>query len=161
MEEKMTPHEKRAAELFLSGAGCSQAVFCAFCDLHGIDTDTAARLTSSMGGGIGRQREVCGALSGAVLAAGLLYGFGLDHTGAEKTAHYARVREISSLFREELGSIVCREILAARMGKNAPSDAPVPEPRTAEFYSRRPCLDAVRLAARVLDGYIERNRINN
>ena len=63
MEEKMTPHEARAAELFLSGAVCAQAVFCAFCDLHGLDFETASRLSSSMGGGVGRLREVCGAFS--------------------------------------------------------------------------------------------------
>ena len=156
---EMTPHEARAAELFLSGAVCAQAVFCAFCDLHGIDYDTAARLSSSMGGGVGRMREVCGAFSGAAMAAGLLYGFGIPPAQGEKSEHYKRIQELGSLFAERWGSVVCRDILAARMGENAVSSHYVPEERSAEYYQKRPCLEAVRLAARLLDEYIEKHPI--
>lgn len=160
MEEKMTLHEARAAELFLAGAVCSQAVFCAFCDLHGIDFETASRLSSSMGGGFGRLREVCGAFSGAAMAAGLLYGFKLPPDQEEKIEHYERIQELGSRFSERWGSIVCRDILAAKMGESAVSTDHVPEERTPEYYAQRPCLEAVRLAARILDEYIENNPIN-
>jgi C_GCAxxG_C_C family probable redox protein len=159
MEEKMTPHEARAAELFLSGAVCAQAVFCAFSDLHGLDLETASRLSSSMGGGIGRLREVCGAFSGAAMVAGMLYGFEIPPDQSEKSAHYKRIQFLASHFSERWGSIVCRDILAARMGENAVSTEHVPDERTKEYYQRRPCLEAVRLAARILDEYIENNPI--
>ena len=159
MEEKMTLHETRAAELFLSGAVCAQAVFCAFCDLHGLDFETASRLSSSMGGGIGRLREVCGAFSGMAMTAGLLYGFSIPPEQGEKSEHYKRIQFLSSRFSERWGSIVCRDILAARVGESAVDTVPVPEERTKEYYSKRPCLEAVRLAARILDEYIENNPI--
>ena len=159
MEEKMTHHEARAAELFLSGAVCAQAVFCAFSDLHGLDFETASRLSSSMGGGIGRLREVCGAFSGVAMVAGMLYGFEIPPDQSEKSAHYKRIQFLASRFSERWGSIVCRDILAARMGENAVSTEHVPDERTKEYYQRRPCLEAVRLAARILDEYIENNPI--
>ncbi len=157
---QMTPHEARAAELFLSGAVCAQAVFCAFCDLHGLDFETAALLSSSMGGGVGRMREVCGAFSGAAMAAGLLYGFPIPPSQGEKSGHYRRIQELGARFSERWGSIVCRDILASRMGEKAVSSEPTPDERTPEYYAKRPCLEAVRLAARLLDEYIENYPIN-
>ena len=148
----MTKHEEIAGELFLSGAGCCQAVFCAFCDVHGLGRVQAARLASSMGGGVGRMREVCGAVSGAAMVMGLVYGFDYPPTGTEKADLYAAVQEMISPFRAEFGSVVCRDLLAS--AGCAVSGAPTPEARTAEFYARRPCLRAVRLAARCLDEYL-------
>ena len=112
-----------------------------------------------MGGGVGRLREVCGAFSGAAMAAGLLYGFSVPPAQGEKSEHYKRIQLLASRFSERWGSVVCRDILAARMGENAVSTDHVPEERTKEYYLKRPCLEAVRLAARILDEYIENNPI--
>ena len=142
-------HSMYAAELFLGGCNCAQAIVVAFADVTGLDRDFSARMSSSFGGGMGRLREVCGAVSGMLMVAGLLYGY--DDPGEKdcnKKAHYALVQELAGKFREEAGSIVCREIL-----KNPPSD-PNPTPRTAEFYAKRPCARLVMLAARILDAYI-------
>ena len=155
----MSPHEARAAELFLSGAVCAQAVLCAFCDIHGLDFETASRLSSSMGGGVGRLREVCGAFSGAAMAAGLIYGFSIPPAQGEKSEHYKRIQFLAGCFSERWGSVVCRDILATRMGENSVSTDHVPEERTKEYYQKRPCLEAVRLAARIRDEYIENNPI--
>lgn len=160
MEENMTPHEARAAELFISGAVCSQAVFCAFCDLHGLGFETASRLSSSMGGGFGRMREVCGAFSGAAMVAGMLYGFPAPPAQDEKIMHYSRIQELGSRFSERWGSVICRDILAAGMSGHEVSSEPIPEERTPEYYAKRPCLEAVKLAARLIDEYIENNPIN-
>ena len=142
-------HSIAAAELFLNGCNCAQAVVVAFSDVTGLDQDFSARLSSSFGGGMGRMREVCGAVSGMLMVAGLLYGYTDPGEGdCNKKAHYKLVQELSGKFREEVGSIVCREIL-----KNPPSD-PNPTPRTAEFYAKRPCARMVMLAARILDDYI-------
>lgn len=142
-------HGMKAAELFLQGYNCAQAVAVAFCDITGLEEEFSAKMASSFGGGMGRLREVCGAVSGMLMVAGLLYGYtdpGEDDE--KKKAHYALVQELCGSFREEVGSIVCREIL-----KNPPSD-PNPTPRTAEFYKQRPCARMVLLAGNILDDYI-------
>ena len=144
-------HSEYAAELFLKGYNCAQAVAVAFCDVTGLDADFTARMASSFGGGMGRMREVCGAVSGMLMVAGLLYGYDTPGDDVSKKKHYTLVQTLSGKFREEVGSIVCREIL-----KNPPSD-PNPTPRTAEFYKIRPCARMVSLAARFLDEYIAEN----
>ncbi len=143
-------HSSKAAELFLSGSNCSQAVVLAFSDLTGLEDHTAAKVSSAFGGGMGRMREVCGAVSGMLMVLGLLYGY--DDPGEKdcnKKALYRDVQGLAAQFREECGSIICREIL-----KN-PSADPNPTPRTAEFYKTRPCARMVMTAAKILDGYIE------
>ena len=144
-------HGLKAAELFLRGYNCAQAVVVAFGDVTGLEEKYAARLISSLGGGMGRMREVCGAVSGMLLVAGLLYGYDTPGDDVSKKNHYARVQYLAGQFREQVGSIVCREIL-----KNPPSD-PNPSPRTAEYYAKRPCARMVYLAGEILDRYIEEN----
>lgn len=142
-------HAYKAGELFLSGSNCAQAVVVAFSDITGMDEKTSARISSAFGGGMGRMREVCGAVSGMLMVLSLLYGY--EEPGendCNKKALYKEVQELAGKFREEVGSIVCREIL-----KNPPSD-PNPTPRTAEFYKKRPCARMVMTAARLLDEYI-------
>ena len=88
-------------------------------------------------------------VSGMLMVAGLLYGYeDPGENDCNKKAHYQLVQQLAGAFREEIGSIVCREIL-----KNPPSD-PNPTPRTAEFYKTRPCARMVMTAARILDEYI-------
>ena len=142
-------HSMKAAELFLSGSNCAQAVAVAFCDVTGLDEITASKLSSSFGGGFGRLREVCGAVSGMMMVLGMLYGYAdPGENDCSKKAHYQLVQQLAEEFRAECGSIICREIL-----KNPPSD-PNPTPRTAEFYKDRPCVHMVITAARILDKYI-------
>ena len=139
----------QAAELFLQGYNCAQAIAVAFSDVTGLDKDFSARMASSFGGGMGRMREVCGAVSGMLMVAGLLYGYDNPGDDVSKKAHYTLVQQLASAFREENGSIVCREIL-----KNPPSD-PAPSPRTAEYYAQRPCARMVYSAAEILDAYLK------
>ena len=144
-------HGMKAAELFLGGYNCAQAVAVAFCDVTGLEPDFAAKMASSFGGGMGRMREVCGAVSGMLMVAGLLYGYETPGDDVRKKEHYTRVQYLAGQFREQVGSIVCREIL-----KNPPSD-PNPTPRTEEFYKKRPCARMVLLAGQILDDYIKEN----
>lgn len=146
-------HSELAIENFKRGYNCSQSVVVAFCDVTGMTPHYAARLSSSFGGGMGRMREVCGAVSGMLLVAGLLYGYGTPGDDESKRAHYALVQELAGKFRDREHSIVCREIL-----KNPPSD-PNPTPRDADFYRRRPCARLVALAAQILDDYIREHPI--
>lgn len=141
-------HEIAAIERFLEGYNCAQAVAVAYGDVTGLTPDFSAKLASSFGGGMGRMREVCGAVSGMLMVAGLLYGYDTPGDDGRKKQHYQLVQDLAGKFREQAGSIICREIL-----KNPPSD-PNPTPRTAEFYKKRPCARMVALAARILDEYI-------
>ena len=125
----------------------------AFADLMDVEEAAAVRMASPFGGGMGRMREVCGAVSGMLMVAGLVYGYAVPGDDTVKREHYARVQELAGHFREEVGSIVCREIL-----KNPPSD-PNPTPRTAEFYKTRPCARMVLLAGQTLDRYLAEHPI--
>ena len=142
-----------AAELFENGYNCAQAVAVAFCDVTGLEPKAAAAMASSFGGGMGRMREVCGAVSGMLLVAGILYGYDTPGDDDRKKELYTQVQELAAGFQAECGSIVCREIL-----KNPPTD-PTPSPRTAEYYAKRPCARMVMGAANILDDYIKEHPV--
>lgn len=141
----------KAANLFLEGYNCAQAVAVAYSDLLGLTPEYTAKLASSFGGGFGRLREVCGAVSGMVMVLGALYGYDNADADETKKAHYTLVQELAGKFQEENGSIICRDIL-----KNPPSD-PAPSPRTAQYYAERPCARMVYTAAKILEEYIEKH----
>lgn len=147
---KMDDRKKKAAALFEEGYNCSQAVFLAFEDLHGIDRRTAAALSSSFGGGMGRLREVCGTVTGIFMTAGILYGYDDPKAVSEKAEHYARIQELAKAFEEENGSIICRELL----GLSVKRESPMPSERTAEYYKKRPCKELVVRAVNILEQYI-------
>ena len=146
-------HGNKAAELFLSGYNCSQAVAVAFCDVTGLTEKQAAKMSSAFGGGMGRMREVCGAVSGMLMVLSFLYGYDTPGDDAGKKVLYTQVQELAGAFRGANGSIICREIL-----KNPPSD-PNPTPRTADFYAKRPCARMVMTAAQLLDQFIEEHPV--
>lgn len=144
----------RALELFMEGFNCSQSVFTAFADRFGIDEDTAKRISAGLGGGVGRQREVCGAVSGAVMVLGSISA-AVDGDDAEgKKENYELVREFCDLFRERHGgTIICREMLKIMADKKEPA---TPDKRNAEYYAKRPCAKAVYDAAEILEEMIEK-----
>ena len=134
----MTRIEKAEA-LFRGGSNCAQAVFAAFADELGLEEELARRLACGLGGGLGRMREVCGAVSGAAMVLGMRHG-------PDKAKAYPLIQDFCAKFRAEAGSLVCRELLAG-----VPATAGgVPEPRTADYYRKRPCLGLVRLAVSLL-----------
>jgi C_GCAxxG_C_C family probable redox protein len=151
----MTRKEK-AVELFMNGANCAQAVAGAFADLMGMTEGAAMRLSSGFGGGVARQREVCGAVSGMVMVASALYGYDALDDDAVKAAHYRLIRTLCDTFRERWGSIVCRELVGA---KKSADTVPEPDPRTAEYYRQRPCAALVGTAAEILEKYITENPV--
>ena len=142
-----------AAELFVKGYNCAQAIAVAFCDEIGMTQDAAAKMASSFGGGMGGMREVCGAVSGMLLVAGILYGYDVPNDDVSKKAHYVRVQQLAGEFRQQIGTIICREIL------DNPSTDPNPSPRTEEYYRVRPCARMVYTAAQILDDYIRANPV--
>ncbi len=146
-------HQERAGELFTQGYNCAQAVLGAYAEELGLPLETAMKLSSSFGGGIGRMREVCGACSGMFMAAGLLYGYDTPETGEPKMELYKKIRELADRFKEENGSIICRELLGG-----SPEVGGTPEARTEQYYKKRPCVEYVRSAAAILEKFIEENK---
>lgn len=136
-----------ARELFLSGYNCCQSVFTAYSDLFGVERELALKLSCSMGGGMGRMREVCGAVSGMALVAGLACGNTDPKNQAAKTKNYEMVRKMADAFRAEHRSIICREILGLRAAEKSAA----PEERTEEYYRKRPCVRMVETAARIIE----------
>ncbi|MBQ4565255.1 MAG: C_GCAxxG_C_C family protein [Oscillospiraceae bacterium] len=148
-------HPELAKAYFEQGYNCAQAVFLAFSDLTGLEKSTALRLSSSFGGGMGRLREVCGAVSGMFMAAGLLYGTEEGSSQEDKAQHYARIRELAGAFQAQHGSYICRELLEGV--STTPGGAP--EARTEHYYKKRPCSRLCYDAAAILDKYIEEHPI--
>jgi C_GCAxxG_C_C family probable redox protein len=147
----MSEKTEKAKQLFLEGYNCSQAVVGAFCEDLGMDFDTAIRLSSSFGGGMGRLREVCGALSGAFMLVGLKCGYTSPTDSEAKAQHYKLIQDIAARFREENGSIICRELLQK---KESEEESYVPDARTPEYYKKRPCLLMVESAAAIVESIL-------
>lgn len=148
-------HAEKAKSLFESGYNCCQAVLCAYADELGLDETTALKIASSFGGGMGRLREVCGAVSGMFMVCGLRDGYtNIDGVNAheEKMSHYERIQEFARKFINENGSIICRELLGLAPKKSSlDMDSPVPEKRSDEYYKKRPCAELVAMAASFLE----------
>ena len=144
-------HREKAMNNFLEGYNCAQAIMVAYCEELGLDKDIAAMMACSFGGGMGRLREVCGAVSGMFLVAGIKKGYSDPKDKEAKKKHYELVQLLAKEFKNIHGSIVCRELLGLDI-KGA--DDPTPEDRTAEYYKKRPCKeiigDAAEIAERIL-----------
>ena len=146
MQVNIEQRSKRARKLFLGGYNCAQAVFIAYCDVAAMSEEMAATVAAPFGGGMGRLREVCGAVSGMPMVAGFLSPNAKPNDNDNKKRLYSLVQSLAEEFRAENGAIVCRELLGLAQQK----DDPTPSPRTGEYYKRRPCADYVEIAARIV-----------
>ena len=151
--------KQRAQTFFEEGYNCSQSVFLAFADRYGFSQELAARMSASFGGGVGRLREVCGAVSGMALVCGLECGAteGADQEG--KAANYEQMQALAARFQERNGSLICRELLGIE--KQSQTDEKTggmgnhqPQARTAAYYATRPCKEIVGAAAELLEDWL-------
>ena len=132
----MSEKSEKAKELFKSGCNCSQAVLGVFCEEMGLDFETALKIASSFGGGMGRMREVCGTVSGMFMAAGLCF-YPDNATNQDKNEHYKRIQELAQKFKGENGSIICRELLQGQ---------------------KRPCVELVGMSVEILEKYMQEHK---
>lgn len=144
---------QRAVDNFMQGYGCCQSVVAAFADLYNLDDTMAKRIAAGFGGGVGRMRMMCGAVSGIVILAGLDRGQidGADRKG--KSMCYKVVQELLDEFKVQNGSVVCAELLGLKGHEKAQSSY-VASSRTAEYYKTRPCAAKVESAARIFAEYL-------
>lgn len=140
IEERAT----KARKLFETGYNCAQAVAMTYSDCCQIDERVVEKMALAFGGGLGRQREVCGTVSGASMVLGAIES---NKEGDPKARSYKIIQNFSAKFKDENGSIICRELLALAKGEN---DNPEPSPRTEKYYKRRPCADYVECSARLV-----------
>lgn len=143
-----------AKELFENGCNCCQAVFCAFLEETNLSKDDALRLSAGFGGGMGRMREVCGAVSGMIMVLSNKFASTDPNDHEKKKELYALIQKAANDFKEENGSIICRELL----GLSEKSSSSVPEKRTKEYYKKRPCAELVRCAAEIAEKYLGENK---
>lgn len=144
--ENMKKHSEKAAELFLNGCNCSQAVLGAFAEECGIDFETALKLSSSFGGGMGKLRETCGAVTGMFMVTGLLAGYSDIEDKTAKDKHYKLIQDLANEFKNVFQTYNCGELLG-NIGKGTYISAA----RTQEYYKNRPCVNFVITAAEILD----------
>ena len=143
-----------AAQNFKSGMNCAQSVLCAFSEETGIDKELLLKLSLPFGGGMGRLRLTCGAVTGMIMAYGLIKGIGTIPTHDEKMENYKGVQELCDKFKAlNRGTIICAELL----GLKEPEGTFVPEERTEEYYKKRPCEELCSIAADILDEYLKMN----
>lgn len=136
---------RQAQALFCDGFNCAQAVFAAYAEEVGMPADMAKRVSAGLGGGMGRMREVCGAMSALAMLAGFRYGATDGQDIQAKKQTYEAVQRMAERFREKNGSIICRELL----GLNRAEGSAQPEARTQAYYKKRPCAQIVADAARI------------
>ena len=147
----MSEYGERANALFCTGYNCAQSTFATLCPLTGLEEKTALRLASGLGGGVARQREVCGAVLAISMAAGLLRGYDAADAYEEKIDTYAMIQQLCGDFKKIHGSIICRELL----GLEKAEGTPVPSRRTEQYYHDRRCGEYCRTAADLLARWLE------
>ena len=152
-DEELDERVERAVENFMAGYGCCQSVVAAFADLYGLDDTMAKRIAAGFGGGVGRLRMMCGAVSGIVILVGLDCGQteGSDRMG--KSACYKVVQELLAKSKADNGSLICAELLGLK--GPVPAGQYVASERTAEYYKERPCAAKVESAARIFAEYLK------
>lgn len=157
MKKELEDRVQKAIDNFMQGYGCCQSVVVAFADIYGLDDITAKKISAGFGGGVGRLRMMCGAVSGMVILAGLDCGQteGSDREG--KSACYKVVQELLAKFKERNGSVICADLLKLNKEDAAHSNYEASE-RTAEYYKKRPCVRKVESAAIIFAEYLDGKR---
>ena len=140
-----------AKQNFMNGYNCSQAVLLAFCEDFGLEKETALKISEPFGGGMGRMREVCGTVTGMFMVIGLAMGNDNSKDNTTKKNVYKSVQELAAKFKEDNGSIICRELLGFQKNNK---ESYVPSERTNEYYKKRPCPELCRYSANMLEEYI-------
>ena len=142
----MKDYSEEAERNFYNGYNCAQSVFLAYAKDYGIEEKEALKLSSSFGGGMGRLREVCGAVTAMFAIAGLEYGYIERDNDEKKCKHYELIQRMAKKFKERHKTIICRELLDIEEEEISP----IPSKRDAEYYESRPCKEYIKTACKIL-----------
>jgi len=140
---------EKTVSCFRGDYNCAQSILSTYCTKYGLDRNTALKLATGFGGGMGRLGKTCGAVTGAFMAIGLKYGMGIANDIEAKQKTYQFIREFSKRFQQKNGSIICKELLGC--------DINTPEGK--DYYTRnqlfeKNCLQFVKNAAEILEGIL-------
>jgi len=105
------PVVERALEYFASGFNCAEAVLLSLAEATQVNCACIPRMATGFGGGIGRTGDVCGAISGAVMALGLAFGRDTATDADAKEDTYSKVALLVNAFSNEYGSVSCRDLI--------------------------------------------------
>ncbi|HPB06157.1 MAG TPA: C-GCAxxG-C-C family protein [Prolixibacteraceae bacterium] len=144
-KEEIEKRTDQAVDFFEAGYNCAQSVLLAYADLYGLDNEMAAKMATSFGGGMGRLREVCGAVSGMFMVLGFEYPFIDTKDKASKNENYKKVQETAAEFKASMSSIICADLLSLKREAQHYESAD----RTKEYYATRPCAQCVAIAAEI------------
>jgi C_GCAxxG_C_C family probable redox protein len=106
-----------SVDTFSKGFNCAQAVLTSHAEEYGLTDDLAKKISCGFGGGMGNNGEVCGVVSGAIMLIGLKYGKYLESDNESKANTYKLVKEYTDNFKNEFGSIICKELLGYDLSK--------------------------------------------
>ncbi|MCE5175384.1 MAG: C-GCAxxG-C-C family protein [Bacteroidales bacterium] len=137
---------EQAVENFKNGYNCAQSVALAYADLFPVEVETIKQISAPFGGGMGRLREVCGAVTGAFMILGLEHPVTIPNDKPSKAANYTSVQRVGLQFKDQMGSYICADLL--KIGRHP--ENPNPEDRNAEYYAKRSCAYCVAVAAEIL-----------
>ena len=147
-----------AKQLFYEGYACSQAIVMAFSDLVDVDQEQLKKLSLPFGGGIGRLRLTCGAFSGMIMVASLLFS-NYEDVEENKIKTYEIVQELARRFEAVHTTLNCAKLL--ELANLEVQYGGAPEFRNDEYYKKRPCGKIVYQAAEILEKYLIEKKIIN
>lgn len=154
-EQEIAERSNRAVTFFKEGYNCTQSVVMAYADRYDADLETLKLLATPFGGGMGRLREVCGAVTGMFMILGLEYPANMPDDKVAKTANYAAVQRTAGAFKDKMGSYICADLL--KIGRVP--QAAQPDDRNTEYYAKRPCALCVAVGATVLGNELANKQI--
>jgi len=146
---------EQAVEYFKKGYNCAQSVALAYADLYPADVETVKMIAAPFGGGMGRLREVCGAVTGMFLVLGMEIPVVDPNDKKNKTANYEAVQRTALIFKGKMGSYICADLL--KIGRQP--QTPTPDDRNSDYYAKRPCAYCVAVAAEILGKELNKSGI--
>jgi len=150
-EKDIKDRTEQAVEHFKNGYNCAQSVVMAYADRYPVDIETLKVLSAPFGGGMGRLREVCGAVTGMFLILGMEHPANDPNEKENKNANYTAVQRTALNFKNKMGSYVCADLL--KIGRVP--QYPIPDDRNSDYYAKRPCAYCVAVAAEILGKELE------
>ncbi len=138
-----------ASECMKKGYNCAQSIIKAYANEVGINQEDAVKMASALGGGVGRNGHICGAVSGAALIIGMKFGTINPADFPAKEIAYNKTNELLEKFAAENKSVLCKELIPYDM-KN-PEE--LKKAREAGVFTKQ-CPLFVLSAAKILESII-------
>jgi C_GCAxxG_C_C family probable redox protein len=143
--------EKKAIDYFRNKYNCAQSVITVFGIDFGLSENDCLKVSCAFGGGMGRQQQTCGALTGALMVLGLKYGKALNDPEEKKSFTYSKARELFSEFKKLHGSTICRDLLNG-LNMNDPDDnKKLKELKLFDIQCEKYVADAVKISEKLLE----------